>query len=126
MAHRTRTAPTKMSRLFTYMPFLIVLSWVIESGMFVNIQWYFDNYYTINKIDTALVLVSFTHFFFRWIDYTRLQKRFVLIMFVICCYQPIDYLVDKRTYFIGYVGILFISIFTIIMLELYERTNKQL
>lgn len=115
-----------MNRLFTYIPFLIVLSWVIESGMFVNIQWYFDNYYTINKIDTALVLASFTHFFFNWASYTRLQKRFVGLMFLICCYQPIDYLVDKRTYFIGYVGILFFSIFTIIMLEIYETTNKQL
>jgi len=115
-----------MNKALTYMPLLIVLSWVIESGMFVNIQWYFDNYYTINKIDTFLVLASFAHFFFKWTSYTRLQKRFIGLMFLICCYQPIDYLVDKRTYFIGYVGILFISIFTIIMLEIYERTNKQL
>jgi len=115
-----------MNKALTYMPLLIVLSWVIESGMFVNVQWYFDNYYTINKIDTFLVLASFTHFFFYWIDYTRLQKRFVGLMFLMCCYQPIDYLVEKQTYFIGYVGILFFYIFTIIMLEIYERTNKQL
>jgi hypothetical protein len=100
-----------LHKIFSRMPFFIVINWAFCYLFLVDNNFYAKNFDLINKIDSCLVLLSLIHFFFFDKFYKKSAKFFVLCIFLIIQLTFLQLFINPDIYYFLYFIIISSTIF---------------
>jgi hypothetical protein len=103
------------------MPVLILLYWLLCLVFLIDNDVYKSYYYTLEKIDTIFVSVSFIHAFFYWNDYKKIEKysvRAIITLVVVTFFYPY---INKDFYYFLYFFVFVSTILESIRANINER-----
>jgi len=97
-----------IDKILNYLPIIIVGNWVFCFLFLKNTQFYSDNYFTFDLIDTFLCAISLLHYFFLPTrDNIYLIRCIIAIIFLNSVYE----LLNEQLYFFLYLLIITSQIF---------------
>ena len=109
--YRQRNKMQKIHKLFSYLPLFIVINWIVCFAFLRNSYFYKENYYRFDLIDSLMVGISLTHFFFYYRHYLDFSKKYIICILSIIFLTLFYPLLNENIYYYLYVSII---IFTIV------------
>lgn len=101
----------KTHKLFSYLPIFIVINWIVCFLFLRNAYFYQENYYKFDLIDSFLVGLSLTHFFFFNKYYFSFSKKYIYCILAIIFLTLIYSILNENVYYFLYISII---VFTVI------------
>ena len=109
--------------VFSLLPILIVFTWVFIFITIKHTDFYYDNYYCLNLIDTIIVSLSLLHYFFCYKNYLKVAKNCIKGMLAIIFLQKIyyDLQLSDYTYYFFYIFV----VVMIVIKSIYDNLNNK-
>jgi len=96
----------KIHELFSYLPVFIVINWVVCFVFLRNSYFYQENYYRFDLIDSFLVGISLTHFFFFNRYYIPFSKNYIYCILAVIFLTLIYPILNENIYYFFYISII--------------------
>jgi len=110
-------------RFLYVLPILIILSW-IGSFALIKTNWYRDNYFYVNCIDTLIFSISIIHAFFKAKNYLKVTRNCLKGMISIVVLQKAyyDFELSDYTYYFFYIFVMVM----IVLKSIYDNLNNKI
>ena len=110
----------KVNKIVGFIPSVILLYWIAILLFFVDTEFYHNNYFKFDLIDTIIVSLSFIHAFFYWKLYPIFSKNSVRAIIAIVVITFIYPYINKDFYYFLYFWVMITAIFETLRSYIYE------
>lgn len=110
-----------INKIISKLPILLVGNSIFVFLFLKNTEFYAEHYYTLDKIDSVLVLISLIHCFFFSKVYSSIEINFILCILAIVFLTFFYYFINEDIYYY-----LYILIITITIIKSYVDRNRKI